>query len=161
MRIFAENNTDFLPMEKSYISTKEYAEAHGLAERTIRNYCTQGKIPGAKRVGKTWSIPTDASLPQRKNARNQVSPLLKALLEQKEAKMKGGIYHRTQIELTYNSNHIEGSRLTEEQTRHIFETNTIGITDQAVNVDDIITPVRDKNINKKVGNLANILYLYR
>lgn len=138
MRIFAENNTDFLPMEKSYISTKEYAEAHGLAERTIRNYCTQGKIPGAKRVGKTWSIPTDASLPQRKNARNQVSPLLKALLEQKEAKMKGGIYHRTQIELTYNSNHIEGSRLTEEQTRHIFETNTIGITDQAVNVDDII-----------------------
>ena len=121
MRIFAENNTDFLPMEKSYISTKEYAEAHGLAERTIRNYCTQGKIPGAKRVGKTWSIPTDASLPQRKNARNQVSPLLKALLEQKEAKMKGGIYHRTQIELTYNSNHIEGSRLTEEQTRHIFE----------------------------------------
>ena len=52
--------------------------------------------------------------------------------------MKGGIYHRTQIELTYNSNHIEGSRLTEEQTRHIFETNTIGITDQAVNVDDII-----------------------
>lgn len=88
-------------MEKSYISTKEYAEAHGLAERTIRNYCTQGKIPGAKRVGKTWSIPTDASLPQRKNARNQASPLLKALLEQKEAKMKGGIYHRTQIELTY------------------------------------------------------------
>lgn len=138
MRIFAENNTDFLPMEKSYISTKEYAEAHGLAERTIRNYCTQGKIPGAKRVGKTWSIPTDASLPQRKNARNQVSPLLKALLEQKEARMKGGIYHRTQIELTYNSNHIEGSRLTEEQTRHIFETNTIGITNQAVNVDDII-----------------------
>lgn len=52
--------------------------------------------------------------------------------------MKGGIYHRTQIDLTYNSNHIEGSRLTEEQTRHIFETNTIGITDQAVNVDDII-----------------------
>lgn len=47
MRIFAENNTDFLPMEKSYISTKEYAEAHGLAERTIRNYCTQGKIPMA------------------------------------------------------------------------------------------------------------------
>lgn len=52
--------------------------------------------------------------------------------------MKGGIYHRTQIELTFNSNHIEGSRLTKEQTRYIFETNTIGVTEQSVNVDDII-----------------------
>lgn len=46
---------------------------------------------------------------------------------------KGGIYHRTQIDLTYNSNHIEGSRLSHEQTRYIFETNTIGISDQSVN----------------------------
>lgn len=53
-------------------------------------------------------------------------------------KLKGGIYHRTQIDLTYNSNHIEGSRLTHDQTRYIFETNTIGITDESVNVDDII-----------------------
>ncbi len=53
-------------------------------------------------------------------------------------KLKGGIYHRTQIDLTYNSNHIEGSRLSHEQTRFIFETNTIGITDQSVRVDDII-----------------------
>ena len=58
--------------------------------------------------------------------------------EQKEMKLKGGIYHRTQIELTYNSNHIEGSRLSKEQTRFIFETNTIGVSDAAVNVDDII-----------------------
>lgn len=60
----------------------------------------------------------------------EVSPLLKALREQKEARLKGGIYHRVQIDLTYNSNHIEGSRLTHDQTRYIFETNTIGITDQ-------------------------------
>ena len=66
------------------------------------------------------------------------SPLLTALREQKEAKMKGGIYHRVQIDLTYNSNHIEGSRLTHDQTRYIFETNTIGITERSVNVDDII-----------------------
>lgn len=59
-------------------------------------------------------------------------------MEQKEAKMKGGIYHRTQVDLTYNSNHIEGSRLTKEQTRYIFETNTIGVSDAAVKVDDII-----------------------
>lgn len=121
-----------------YISTKEYADAHGLSERTIRNYCVQGKIVGAQLIGKTWSIPSEASLPLRKNARKNISPLLLALREQKESKMKGGIYHRTQIDLTYNSNHIEGSRLTKEQTRYIFETNTIGISDEAIKVDDII-----------------------
>lgn len=121
-----------------FVSVKEYAQVHGIAERTVRNYCVQGKMPGAKLVGKTWSIPADAALPGRANARPSISPLLKALKEQKDAQMKGGIYHRTQIELTYNSNHIEGSRLTKEQTRYIFETNTIGITDDAVRVDDII-----------------------
>ena len=122
----------------NYISTKEYAVAHGIAERTARNYCMQGKIPGAHLVGKTWSVPADAPLPERKNAKCRISPLLTALREQKESGLKGGIYHRIQIDLTYNSNHIEGSRLTEEQTRYIFETNTIGITDDAVRVDDII-----------------------
>ncbi len=121
-----------------YISTKEYAAAHGIADRTVRNYCVHGRIEGARLIGKTWSVPSDAPLPQRKNAKNASSPLLKSLQEQKESMMKGGIYHRTQIELTYNSNHIEGSRLTEEQTRYIFETNTIGITDESVKVDDII-----------------------
>lgn len=121
-----------------FVSVKEYAKGHGIAERTVRNYCVQGKIPGARLVGKTWSIPSDAVLPARANARQRISPLLRALREQKEAKMKGGIYHRTQIDLTYSSNHIEGSRLTKEQTRYIFETNTIGITDEAVKVDDII-----------------------
>lgn len=121
-----------------FVSVKEYAQEHGIAERTVRNYCVQGKIPGAQLVGKTWNIPVDAALPGRTNAKRRVSPLLRALQEQKEAKMKGGIYHRTQIDLTYNSNHIEGSRLTKEQTRYIFETNTVGITDEAVRVDDII-----------------------
>ncbi len=121
-----------------YVSTKIYAEAHGLSERTVRNYCVQGKIADAKLVGKTWSVPADAPLPSRKNARVAVSPLLRMLKEQKDCKLKGGIYHRTQIDLTYNSNHIEGSRLTKEQTRYIFETNTIGISDDAINVDDII-----------------------
>ena len=120
-----------------YISVKEYAVLHGLAERTIRNYCVQGKIEGAKLIGKTWSIPMDAPLPQR-NKRQLSSPLLSALINEKEAKMKGGIYHRTQIDLTYNSNHIEGSKLSKEQTRYIFETNTIGMTTDAINVDDII-----------------------
>lgn len=136
MLIFALNIKSFMPMD--FISVKEYAAAHGLAERTVRNYCVQGKIPGARLVGKTWSLPADAALPQRRNVRNKFSPLLESLCREKEAKVKGGIYHRTQIDLTYNSNHIEGSRLTKEQTRYIYETNTIGITDEAVRVDDII-----------------------
>ena len=124
--------------DMDFVSVKEYAKVHGIAERTVRNYCVQGKIPGVQLVGKTWSIPSDAALPVRINAKVRISPLLKALREQKDIKMKGGIYHRTQIDLTYNSNHIEGSRLTKEQTRYIFETNTIGITSEAINVDDII-----------------------
>ena len=121
-----------------FVSVKEYAAVHGLAERTIRNYCVQGKIRGAKLIGKTWSIPADAALPQRKKTSNGVSPLLEALRREKEAKIKGGIYHRTQIDFTYNSNHIEGSRLTQEQTRYIYETNTIGATEGGIRVDDII-----------------------
>lgn len=120
-----------------YISVKEYAVLHGLAERTIRNYCVQGKMEGAKLVGKTWSIPMDAPLPQRKKGQHP-TPLLSTLINEKEARMRGGIYHRTQIDLTYNSNHIEGSKLSKEQTRYIFETNTIGMTTDAINVDDII-----------------------
>ena len=67
--------------------------------------------------------------------------MLAALREQKEMRMKGGIYHRTQIDLTYNSNHIEGSRLTKEQTRYIFETNTLGITSENTRIDDIMETV--------------------
>lgn len=121
-----------------YVSVKEFAQSKGLSERTVRNYCAHGKLPGAVLVGKTWSIPADAPMPERLNALIRISPLLKALKEQKDARLKGGIYHRTQVDLTYNSNHIEGSRLTKEQTRYIFETNTIGITDAAIRVDDII-----------------------
>lgn len=121
-----------------YISVKEFAQKYGVSERTARNYCASGKIEGVVLVGKTWNIPADATLPMRKSKKQQVSPLLSILREQKNMKLKGGIYHRTQIDLTYNSNHIEGSRLSHEQTRFIFETNTIGITDQSVRVDDII-----------------------
>lgn len=124
-----------------YISVMQFAEKYGISERTARNYCASGKIEGAFLTGKTWNIPADAVLPQRKNVRKKVSPLLAMLREQKASRLKGGIYHRTQIDLTYNSNHIEGSRLTHDQTRFIFETNTIGISDGIVNVDDIVETV--------------------
>ena len=123
-----------------YISVIEFANKYGISERTARNYCANGKIEGAFLTGKTWNIPVDAVPPQR-GAAKKVSPLLVALREQRASRLKGGIYHRTQIDLTYNSNHIEGSRLTHDQTRYIFETNTIGITDESVNVDDIVETV--------------------
>ena len=121
-----------------YISVSEFAKRHNVSERTIRNYCAVGKIVGAMLVGKSWMIPADAELPKRGKQRKRVMPLLAVLREQKQMQLRGGIYHRTQIDMTYNSNHIEGSRLTHDQTRYIFETNTIGITDESVNVDDII-----------------------
>ena len=124
-----------------YISVIQFAEKYGISERTARNYCAQGKIEGAFLIGKTWNIPADAVLPKRKAAKKKLSPLLITLREQKVSRLKGSIYHRTQIDLTYNSNHIEGNKLTHDQTRYIFETNTIGITDQTVNVDDILETV--------------------
>lgn len=121
-----------------YISVTDFAQKYGISERTARNYCAVGKIQGATLVGKTWNIPEDAELPVRKKRIKQIMPLLAVLREQKEMKLKGGIYHRTQIDLTYNSNHIEGSRLSHEQTRFIFETNTVGFEGDSIRVDDII-----------------------
>lgn len=121
-------------MDMRLVPEEEYAANHGLTVQAVRGYCAEGKLPGAEQEGETWRIPADAPLP----AETEHSPLLVALREQMESKMRGGIYHRTQIDLTYNSNHIEGSRLSKEQTRYIYETNTIGITDEAVSVDDII-----------------------
>lgn len=126
---------------KKYISVAMFADKYGVAERTVRNYCAKGKIEGAYLMGKTWNIPADAVLPVKHKHKEQVMPLLVVLQEQKQMRLKGSIYHRTQIDLTYNSNHIEGSRLTHDQTRYIFETNTIGVTDDGVKVDDIIETV--------------------
>ena len=140
--IFAPSFSVFLADRQimEYISVKQYAEKYGISERTARNYCASGKIDGAIMIGKTWSVPSDTTLPQRKK-RIRLSPLLMTLREQQQSKLKGGIYHRVQIDLTYNSNHIEGSRLSHEQTRYIFETSTIGVTDEAIQVDDIIETV--------------------
>ena len=122
-----------------FISVTRFAEKFGISDRTVRNYCASGKIEGAFITGKTWNIPADAELP--KKGKKKVAALLARLREEKDSGMKGGIYHRTQIDLTYNSNHIEGSRLTKEQTRLIFETNTLGITTENTKIDDIIETV--------------------
>ncbi|MBO4692555.1 MAG: Fic family protein [Bacteroidales bacterium] len=119
-----------------FITVSQYAEMHNVSERTVRNWCKSGKMEGAFLTGKTWTLPYDTPLPRK--VKIKASPLLKRFREEKKAKIAGGIYHRTQIDLTYNSNHIEGSQLTHDQTRHIFETNTIGFSNTSVNIDDIV-----------------------
>ena len=125
-----------------YISVKETAKRWQISERSVRTYCLQGRIVGALLEGKTWNIPSDAEKPHRKTRHTaKQDTLLSFLKREKESGLKGGIYHKIQIDLTYNSNHIEGSKLTHDQTRFIFETKTLGITDKAVRVDDIIETV--------------------
>ena len=123
----------------NFLSVAEVAKLWSMSERSVRNYCAEGRIPGAILVGKTWMIPSDAAKPNRKaRTSNSKKTLLYILKLEKESKLKGGIYHKVQIELTYNSNHIEGSCLTHDQTRYIYETNTIGLTNEVINVDDIV-----------------------
>ena len=123
----------------NFLSVAEIAKLWNVSERSVRNYCAEGRITGAYLVGKTWMIPSDAVKPDRKvRVSNNKKTLLDILKLEKESKLKGGIYHKVQIELTYYSNHIEGSRLTHDQTRYIYETNTIGLTDEVINVDDIV-----------------------
>ena len=125
-----------------YISVEEAAQNWQISERSVRNYCAQGRVEGALLEGKTWKIPLTTSKPERKVRHITVQEtLLDCLKREKEASLKGGIYHKIQIDLTYNSNHIEGSKLTHDQTRYIFETKTLGVTDKAVKVDDIVETV--------------------
>lgn len=123
----------------NYLSVAETAKKWNISERSVRNYCAQERIPGAVLIGKTWHIPENAEKLARSNGKKTpVKTLLSILQEEKRTKYAGGIYHKTQIDLTYNSNHIEGSRLTHDQTRYMFETNTIGVENEVLNVDDVI-----------------------
>lgn len=154
-----------------YLSVSQIAKKWKLSERSVRNYCFQGRISGAFIDGKTWKIPKEATKPNRLNMKVDTPiTLLDILRIEKKSKLSGGIYHKIQIELTYNSNHIEGSCLTHDETRYIFETNTIGIDKKTINVDDIIETVNhfkcidmiidnaNKNISEKlIKNLHKIL----
>ena len=143
----------------NYISVSEAAKKWNISERSVRNYCAEGRVSGAVLVGKTWMIPEGAEKPTRKT-RSDAAPeaLLDILQREKNTSLSGGIYHKVQIELTYNSNHIEGSRLTHDQTRYIFETNTIGVTGDNVNVDDIVeTSNHFRCIDLVIENATNML----
>ena len=142
-----------------YLSVSQFAKKWNMSERGVRKYCADGKIEGAFITGKTWNIPENAKKPDRINKKNtEPQNLLERLKAEKKAALKGGIYHKVQIELTYNSNHIEGSKLTHDQTRYIFETNTIGMGNDALNVDDIIeTANHFKCIDVIIDRANNIL----
>lgn len=142
-----------------FLSVAETARKWNMSERGVRNYCSQGKIEGAVLTGKTWNIPEGAVKPEReKKGRTLPVTLLEILKTEKASRLSGGIYHKVQIELTYNSNHIEGSRLTHDQTRYIFETNTIGVENQALNVDDIVeTANHFKCIDMIIDSAKNAL----
>ena len=141
-----------------YISVNEAAKKWNLSDRSVRNYCANGKIPGAILHGNAWKIPEAAKKPARKHRQGKVpKDLLARLRLEKDAGIPGGIYHKVQIELTYNSNHIEGSRLTHDQTRYIFETNTIGISDETIKVDDIVETANHFKCIDQVIDMANFM----
>ncbi len=123
----------------NYLSVSQTAKKWNMSERGVRKYCAENKIPGVFLTGKTWNIPENAEKPERINKKNdKPQTLLERLKAEKKSSLKGGIYHKIQIELTYNSNHMEGSKLTHDQTRYIFETNTVGVENSTLNIDDII-----------------------
>ncbi|NCC99930.1 MAG: helix-turn-helix domain-containing protein [Bacteroidia bacterium] len=122
-----------------YLSVSEAAKRWNISERSVRNYCAHGRIPNALIKGKTWYLPENAQKPERVNKHSaRPRTLLEVLQVEKSSKLSGGIYYKVQIDFTYNSNHMEGSRLTYDQTRYIFETNTIGVHETILNVDDIV-----------------------
>ena len=127
---------------KKYLTSSEISKIWKISERSVRNYCSKGRVVGAYLDGKTWMIPEDASKPKRQTRHsNKKRNLLETLKIEKESQIKGGIYHKLQIEMTYNSNHMEGSKLTHDETRYIYETKTIGIENNTVRIDDIMETV--------------------
>ena len=125
-----------------YLTSNEIAKLWNISERSVRNYCSKGRVVGAYLEGKTWMIPETATKPARQiRHSNKNYGLLEVLVKEKESQIKGGIYHKLQIEMTYNSNHMEGSRLTHDETRYIYETKTISISKEPIKVDDIIETI--------------------
>lgn len=128
--------------ESAYISVAEAAKKWGMSVRSVQIACSKGNIPGVNLLGKSWRIPSLAERPKRKpRAKGHPKTILAALLAEKRAHISGALYHRLQIDFTYDSNHIEGNRLSQDQTRWIFETKTIGKISDNVPVDDLVEMV--------------------
>ena len=139
------------------MTIKEASLLWNLSERSVRNYCALGRVEGAILEGGVWKIPVDAKKPVRANEKENKNYLLERLREEKKHRIKGGIYHKLQIDLTYNSNHMEGSELTHDQTRYIFETRTVCVesVNEIIKVDDIIETINHFSMIDRVIDFAN------
>ena len=139
-----------------FITAKEASIKWNISERSVRNYCALGRVEGAIFASGSWLIPETANKPIRINQKENKNYLLERLREEKKHHIKGGIYHKFQIDLTYNSNHIEGSELTHDQTRYIYETRTIGLeSSDSIKVDDVIETINHFSAIDRVIDFAN------
>lgn len=109
----------------------------GISTRTIAKIAKGEKLSKRSMQKIADYLGKDPAVLMREVSDNRI---LQVLREEKEMKLSGGLYHELQVRMTYNSNHIEGSRLSEDQTRLIFETNTIDAC-EGVPVDDILETV--------------------
>ena len=140
----------------NYITVKEASIKWNVAERTVRNYCSKGRVEGAIRKKGEWLIPDSLNKPKRSNVSKTKNQLLEKIREEKSSQRRGGIYHRLQIDITYNSNHMEGNKLTHDETRYIFETRTIGTyKGKATRIDDIIETINHFTAFDRVIDFAN------
>ena len=142
---------------KKYMTIKEASILWNVSERSVRNYCALGRVEGALIEDGVWKIPSEAKKPTRINEKENKNYLLERLREEKKHGIKGGIYHKLQIDLTFNSNHMEGSELTHDQTRYIFETRTIGVenSNESIKVDDIVETINHFSMIDRVIDFAN------
>lgn len=139
-----------------FISVKEASIQWNLSERTVRNYCSMGRVDGAILMGKTWKIPVGTKKPIRTNEKEGKNYLLERLRLEKKNQIKGGIYHKLMIDLTFNSNHMEGNELTHDETRYIFETRTIGVEkNTSKKIDDIVETMNHFAAIDRVIDFAN------
>ena len=160
MKIDTMHNNTNRTRSGDYLTTAVVAEKWGISERAVRKYCVAGRVDGAYLEHGAWLIPAATEKPVSLVKKSKDLTLLQILRREDRLRVKGGIYHKVQVELTYNSNHIEGSRLTKEQTRYIYETNTIGAIRkyESIRVDDVVETANHfrcidyiiENANRKV-----------
>lgn len=126
----------------AYLSSKNTARKRKTSGHRVRNSCKKLPIASTFLFDNTWSIPDNTVSPSIKDTCKVAPQTLKVVLRKEQAHaVKDGIYHKIQIEFTYNSNHIEESRITHDETRYLYEMNKIGIENKSLNVDNIIETV--------------------
>lgn len=140
-----------------FLTIKEVSAKWNISERSVRNYCAHERIEGSLFKQGIWLIPENAKKPTRLNEKLNKNYFLEALRDEKSHALKGGIYHQIQIDMTFNSNHIEGNKLTHDETRYIFETRTIGFENdnKTFDVNDITETINHFRAIDRVIDFAN------